>query len=342
MPACSCYCIYWLYAETQVYTLWERVSLSVALFEPREFTPGMWFRLYLERTDRTQSDVVAALEQSESTRQGGLRARSRARVGWRWTIHNLALDAKRLSKEEYVAVAKELRLSEAETLRFLRSADIYPTQEEIASAVATVRPLMTECPWPAYVTTYRLDSIIAWNDVTAAMYQLGQAGGADLSSSLPSGKGKDASVAQLDLVTTLLDPEGPIRPLFEAAGHDEWLGLMRQQLGYFMSYWEPLQIWGEPEWMKSILRKAMLFPEFADLWHEAKVERLRGQYGSNRGTTRGWLYDRLQLKVGALSVLVEIHTVMADPRLELLVQVPQDRHTALALLGIEPAAHEAQ
>lgn len=310
------------------------------LFEPREFTPGMWFRLYLEREKRTQTDVLHALERKQQNQPG----RSR---GWSWTLTMLALDKKRLTREEYEAVAAELQLSPSETLRFLRSADIPPLPEEVTRAVQAVRPFMSGMPWPAYITSYRLDHIIAWNGVTALLYQLGPASaGPDLPERLPSGTPRVDPVraAQLNMVSTLFDPAGPLRPLLEAAGHDAWEKTVRQQMAYFLSYWEPLRLWGVPDWMKATLIQAERYPEFRDMWKAAQIDRLHHRLGTESGTTLGSLYDCLEPHVASCTMLFEVHPLIIDPRLELLIQLPANRATALAFLELQQqaAAQEEQ
>src|SRR5258706_14622656 len=151
---------------------------------PRELTLGMIYRLFLDRSQRLQSDIAAQLNMLV---HNGTYQRQRG-SDWTWKLNRVATDKRRFSEQEYATIAEVLNLSRVEYLTLLRAADIPPTADEITAALRLLRPFMESCPYPVYCLTYRLD-IIAWNAVTARVYGLDPAAaGPDMPPTFPPGE----------------------------------------------------------------------------------------------------------------------------------------------------------
>ncbi len=235
-------------------------------------------------------------------------------------------------------------MSQSEYRTLLRAADIPPTPDEITAALRVVRPFMERCAYPAYCLSYRLD-VIAWNAVTARVYGLGpDAAGPDLPSTLPIGEPRvnPAVRENMRLLPLLFDPHGPLRPLLEEAGHDEWRRLMRRELSLILSYWAPLMVFGEPSWMTALIRTCAPFPDFNEMWQVAMVERVKSQLQVRDEVDALVAEHTATMRVGStLNFLLEVHPVDTEPRLEMVVQMPTDRATLATLLRDDPVFLDA-
>jgi hypothetical protein len=304
---------------------------------PLELTLGTIYRLFLERSQRLQSDVA---EQLNTQMHYGTDQRQRG-SDWTWKLNRVATDKRRFSAQEYATIAQALNLTPVEYLTLLRAADIPPTPDESTAALRLLRPFMESCPWPVYCLSYRLD-VIAWNAVTACVYHLGPAAaGPDLPPTLPTGEPRvnPAVREKMRLLPLLFDPQGPLRPLLEERGHDEWRHFMRRELRFILSYWAPLTVFGEPSWMTAVIRTCAPFPDFKQLWQAAMVERVKSQL-QVRDEVDALVAGHIPtMRVGStFNFLLEVNPVATEPRLEMVVQMPTDRVTAQKLLRDTPAS----
>lgn len=346
----------------------EGAAAVMAYFEPRELTSGQLYRLFLERSSREQVELAEWLDLQTAQRQDYPRdtpelylvdvpqepvanqrlVQRTKEASWVWKLTRLASDKRALTVPEFALLAEGLGLGRWDFLRWLRTADIYPSEREIATSVSQYREVMEAIPWPAYVFSYRLDRVLAWNRVTGCLYQLGNtSGGPDL----PGGYSTLAPevLAKLGSASLLFDRNGAFRPLVESVSTDEWLAVASQQLAYLASYWAPLwrqgvplERQGVPQWMKDTLADYARYPEFKTLWNAAlaSYSPLRDLQVTEHEhpTTRGRFYDRLEFAVAGRHLMLQIQVLEQDPRLELLIQMPMNVQTAQELLALATAA----
>ncbi len=293
------------------------------MIELRELTTGQLLTLFLRRRGWTQAQLTSALTRTAD----GV---GPSAASWRWKLTRTMNDHAKLTERECVASATAMALPAPEAHLLLRAADVPPVDHEITARIRDAREELERNPWPCYVTTYRLTHVLAWNQALSAVYGIGSGPfGPDLNVGLDGGAYRPLSFAAM-----LLDRQGPFKQAHAIMQPEERTQLLRQQVAYLHSYWAPHQLFGAPQWMIDTLRELRSYDEFV------AIE--RAQSFSSLDTATGALYDTLQFSIGPWRLLLDVHPMLLDPRLEVLSHVPANRDAAMALLAAANAAPQGE